>query len=213
MRLPRVYPILDTASLERRGCSDWGMAARGMIAGGAEWLQLRHKGEWTRAAFAQAEEIAEECRREGVTFIVNDRADLAKLLGAGLHVGQDDLAPADCRVVIGDEPVLGFSTHNAAQLSAAAGEPVNYLAFGPVFTTASKEKPDPLVGLEMLAEARGLVGAKPLVAIGGITRDTALSVFAAGADSLALIGDLLPVRLTESTIRDRMEEWHRLTRQ
>jgi len=208
---PRVYPILDTPSLERRGCTDWTMAARGMIAGGAQWLQLRHKSQWTRAVFVQATGIAEECRRAGVAFIVNDRADMAKLLMAGLHVGQEDLSPADCRAVLGDKPVLGFSTHNADQLACASHAPADYFAFGPIFTTASKDKPDPLVGLENLKRARGLVS-KPLVAIGGITRETAWSVFAAGADALALIADLLPVRLTESTIRDRMEEWHRLTR-
>lgn len=188
------------------------MAARGMLAGGAEWLQLRHKGEWTREAFAQAEEMAAECRRAGVQFIVNDRADMAKLLGAGLHVGQDDLSPADSRKVIGDTCLLGFSTHNADQLAAADAAPADYLAFGPVFATGSKENPDPLVGLDRVAHARALT-TKPLVAIGGITRASAQAVFKAGADAVALIADLLPARLTESTVRDRMEEWQRLTRQ
>lgn len=187
------------------------MVARGMLAGGAEWLQLRHKGDWTRAAFGRAATIAEECRRAGAEFIVNDRADMASLLDAGLHIGQDDLTPVDSRKVIGDTALLGFSTHNAAQLDEASGAPVDYLAFGPVFATASKDRPDEVVGIERVARARAMTG-KPLVAIGGITRETAEAVFGAGADSLALIADLLPVRLTESAIRDRMEEWQRLTR-
>jgi thiamine-phosphate pyrophosphorylase len=187
------------------------MAARGMLAGGAEWLQLRHKGDWTREAFAQAEEIAGECRRTGAQFIVNDRADMAKLLHAGLHVGQDDLSPEDSRKVVGDACLLGFSTHHADQLALAAAAPVDYLAFGPVFATVSKDQPDKVVGTERLAHARSMT-AKPLVAIGGITRATAQAVFQAGADSVALIADLLPARLTESAIRDRMEEWQRLTR-
>jgi thiamine-phosphate pyrophosphorylase len=211
MKPPRLYPILDTGSLARLGCEDWAMAARGMLAGGAQWLQLRHKGDWTREAFTRAGEMAGECRRAGAEFIVNDRADMAKLLDGGLHVGQDDLSPEDSRKVVGDTCLLGFSTHNADQLAAADACPVDYLAFGPVFETASKEKPDQVVGLDGVRRARTLT-AKPLVAIGGITRANAEAVFQAGADSVALIGDLLPVRLTESAIRDRMEEWQRLTR-
>ena len=185
--------------------------ARAMLAGGAEILQLRHKAEWTRPAFAQAVEIAAACRDAGVAFLVNDRADIAKMLGAGVHVGQDDLVPADARTVLGDEPAVGFSTHNEEQLEGAAGEPVDYLAFGPVFQTTSKQNPDPVAGLERLTGARTLTG-KPLVAIGGITRETAAAVLATGADSIAVIGDLLPGTLSESAIRNRMEEWRRLTR-
>jgi thiamine-phosphate pyrophosphorylase len=207
--LPRLYPILDTGTLTRRGCEEWIMAARGMLAGGAQILQIRHKGEWTAEAFAQAVAIAAECRNAGATLIVNDRADMAKLLQAGVHVGQDDLTPRDIRLVIGDEPPVGFSTHNAEQMEAAASEPVDYLAFGPIFATASKENPDPVAGMDRLAHARTL-SAKPLVAIGGITRATAEAVLAAGADSVAIIGDLLPVTLSESAIRNRMEEWQRL---
>ncbi len=143
--------------------------------------------------------------------MVNDRADMSKLLQAGLHVGQQDLSPMDCRSVIGDEALLGYSTHNADQMSKASSQPVDYVAFGPIFETSSKENPDPVAGLERLASARAQT-AKPLVAIGGITRETAASVFAAGADSVAIIGDLLPENLTESTIRNRMEEWQRLAR-
>ncbi len=209
--LPRLYPILDTATLARRGCGDWTMVARGMLAGGAQILQIRRKDEWTCAAFAQTQEIAAACRDANCMLMLNDRADVAKMLEAGVHVGQDDLAPIDVRKVIGDGALVGFSTHNAAQLAAASLEPVDYLAFGPVFPTASKANPDPVAGLELLREARSHTR-KPLVAIGGITRATADGVLDSGADSVALIGDLLPVTLSESAIRDRMEEWQRLLR-
>jgi thiamine-phosphate pyrophosphorylase len=212
MTLPRVYPILDTPSLTRRGCDDWAMVARAFLEGGAGIVQFRHKGDWTPAVYEQTEFIAEDCRRHGVTLVVNDRVDIAMLLHAGVHVGQDDLTPKDCRKVIGETPILGFSTHNADQLAAAATEPVDYLAFGPIFATTSKENPDPVAGLALLTTTRTRI-AKPLVAIGGITRETVHSVLAAGADSIALIGDLLPDELNHSTIRGRMEEWQRLTRQ
>ena len=208
-RFPRLYPILDSPTLGKRGCEDWSMVARGMLAGGAAILQLRHKGAWTPEVLERTRQIAGECERAGAQFVLNDRADIALLTGAGLHVGQDDLAPRDCRNIIGPAAVLGFSTHNAAQLQAAAEEPVDYVAFGPIFATASKKNPDPVCGVAALP--RGL--SKPLVAIGGITRATARLVFDAGADSIALISDLLPEVLTESQIRMRMEEWQRLTRQ
>ena len=123
--LPRLYPILDTGALTRRGCEDWTLVARGMLAGGARILQIRHKEHWTRAAFAHAEEIAAECRKACAELVINDRADMAKLLDAGVHVGQEDLAPADVRSVLGDKSIVGFSTHNADQLAAAAREPVD----------------------------------------------------------------------------------------
>jgi thiamine-phosphate pyrophosphorylase len=210
-RLPRLYPILDTGTLTRRGCDDWTLVARGMLAGGAQILQIRHKGDWTRETFKQAEQIATDCRDANAILVVNDHADMAKLLQAGVHVGQDDLAPTDVRKVLGDQPLVGFSTHNADQVNTAANEPADYLAFGPVFATSSKDNPDPVAGLAQLAHVRSQT-TKPLVAIGGITRATAESVFASGADSLAVIGDLLPVTLSESAIRNRMEEWQHLIR-
>jgi len=206
--LPRVYPILDTAALARRGC-EVPAAAQALLDGGARILQFRHKGHFSRAVFDQAECVAALCRAAGALFIVDDRADVAMLLDAGLHVGQDDLAPADARRLIGLRRVLGFSTHNAAQLSAAAAEPADYLAFGPVFPTASKLNPDPVAGLAALALAKA-AASRPLVAIGGITRATAPDVFRAGADSVAVIHDLLPEPCTPALIRERMEEWQRL---
>ncbi len=201
--LPRFYPILDTGALERCGL-DPRSAAETLLAGGARIVQFRHKGPYSRAVFAQAEEVAALCRAAGASFVVNDRADIAMLLGAALHVGQGDLPPTDARRLIGSEHVLGFSTHNEKQLRAGNLEPVDYLAIGPVFRTASKQRPDPEVGLAALARLR-TVTERPLVAIGGITRATAASVYAAGVDSIAVIGDLLP------DIKKRTEEWITLT--
>jgi thiamine-phosphate pyrophosphorylase len=205
MNLPRVYPILDTQSLAARECSAE-TAATAWIEAGMRILQFRHKGPWTRIAFEQAERIAALCRANGVTFAVNDRADVAKLLDAGLHVGQDDLPPGDARRLLGPAAMLGYSTHNLRQFEAASAEPVDYLAIGPVFATASKQNPDPVVGLDELRKCRAL-SPRPLVAIGGITRDSVAAVLAAGADSVAIIGDLLPETCTHANLRRRMEEW------
>jgi thiamine-phosphate pyrophosphorylase len=179
-----------------------------MLEGGARILQFRHKGHYSRAVFEQAERVARLCRQAGARFVVDDRADAALLLDAGLHIGQDDLAPRDARHLLGADRVIGFSTHNAAQLAAAAGEPVDYLAFGPIFETRSKQNPDPTVGLVSLKEAKKEAGL--LVAIGGITRANALEVLVAGADSVAVIHDILPETCTFATLRARMEEWQRL---
>lgn len=208
MTLPRLYPILDTASLARRDCAVEAAAAA-MLEGGARILQFRHKGHYSRTVFEEAERVAELCRRAGARFVIDDRADIALLLDAGLHVGQDDLPPRDGRRLLGLGRLLGFSMHSAAQFAAALAEPVDYLAFGPIFPTASKENPDPVVGFETLRQLRA---DRPLVAIGGIRRANALEVLAAGAGSVAVINDLLPETCTFETLRARMEEWQQLVR-
>lgn len=209
MRLPRLYPILDTASLERRSFPVLD-AAEAMLEGGAEILQFRHKGHVTRRVFEEAKLVGEMCGRHEAFWVIDDYADVAKLLDAGLHLGQDDLPPAAARKIVGETTVIGFSTHNSEQLRAAAAEPVDYLAIGPIFETGSKQNPDPVVSLEFLAECRFLTQ-RPLVAIGGITRENAASVLAAGADSVAVISDLLPDACTKASLRKRMEEWRQLT--
>ena len=206
--LPPVYPILDTATLDRLGL-DVVTAAEGLIEGRAQILQIRHKAFWSRDTFALAEQIAEVCRAAGILFVVDDRADYAAILKAALHVGQEDLTPSDARRVVGPSTILGFSTHGPAQMLAAAAEPVDYLAFGPVFPTVSKDRPDPTVGIAGLREIRALT-TKPLVAIGGITRDNAFTCRNAGADSVAIIADLYPEPCTKITLRDRMTEWQKL---
>ena len=127
-----------------------------------------------------------------VRLIMNDRADLCVVADFdGVHVGQDDLSPESIRKIIGPDRCLGVSTHNPDQLREADLTSADYLAIGPVFPTASKQNPDPVVGLEGVRRARVLTR-KPLVAIGGITRANAASVIEAGADSVAVISDLLP---------------------
>ena len=208
MGCPRIYPILDTQSLATRACEP-DVAAGAWLDGGARILQFRHKAQWTRPVFEQAERVATQCRERDAIFIINDRADVALLLGAGLHVGQDDLSPADARRLIGAGALLGYSTHNPHQLDAAAAEPVDYVAIGPIFATASKHNPDAVVGLDELRRCRARC-VRPLVAIGGITRETARAVFAAGADSIAVIGDLIPENCTSADLSRRMEEWQQL---
>jgi thiamine-phosphate pyrophosphorylase len=201
--IPRIYPILDTAILEPRGCAV-DEAAEGLLEAGAEILQFRHKGPFTRAAFRMAERVGSLCRQAGAVFIVNDRADVALMLDAGLHLGQDDLSPRDARAVIGSDRIVGFSTHNEAQIRAAADEPVDYVAVGPIFATGSKANPDPVIGIEELRRLRGL-SSRPLVAIGGIRQHSFVSVWSAGADSIALIGGWMPEVCTKAAIRTRFD--------
>jgi thiamine-phosphate pyrophosphorylase len=125
---------------------------------------------------------------------VNDRPDVAALAGAaGVHVGQEDLEPEQARAVVGDKMWVGFSTHNLEQFRRAAATSADYIAVGPIFATASKENPDPVVGLELLRQVRPLTD-RPIVAIGGVTLERAASVIAAGADSVAVIRDVLRAR-------------------
>jgi thiamine-phosphate pyrophosphorylase len=211
MVLPPFYPILDTETAARRKVDVADAAARivsvQILEGGARILQFRHKGFWSRDVFESLQRVAELCRNAGVVFVVNDRADFAKLAGAGLHLGQDDLTPSIARRVVGDATMIGFSTHNEAQLRAAAEEPTDYLALGPIFGTVSKANPDPTVGLEGLRKLRPLTK-RPLVAIGGITRENAGAVLEAGADSVAVIGDLFP---EDGDIGRRVKEWMAVT--
>lgn len=208
MKLPRVYPILDTQALRARGCGP-DTAARAWLDGGARIIQFRHKSQWTQSVFEQAECVAALCRERGAAFVINDRADMAMLLAAGLHVGQEDLAPSDARRLLGENAFLGYSTHNSSQLDTAADEPVDYVALGPIFETTSKGNPDPVVGLDGLRNCREH-SRRPLVAIGGITRATARAVWEAGADSIAVISDLAPEDVTGANLRRRMEEWQQL---
>jgi len=210
MKLPAIYPILDSESLERRGLSVTAAAAS-VLEGGAGILQIRHKAHWSRAFFADACDIARLCREAGADLVVNDRADFAIMLEAGLHLGQDDLAPRDARRIAGPDRIVGYSSHNLAQLAAAGGEPVDYVALGPIFATGSKRDPDPVVGVEELRRLRPLTE-KPLVAIGGITLENAAEVLRAGADSVAVIAGLFPENATAHSMRVRMEEWVRVGR-
>jgi thiamine-phosphate pyrophosphorylase len=203
--LPRFYPILDTALLDRKACPAE-LAAQAVLEGGARILQLRHKGHFDRTTFSVAGRIAEMCAAHDALLVINDRADIALVLHAAVHLGQHDLAPSDARSVIGAKGVVGFSTHNEAQLRAAVDEPIDYLALGPIFATGSKQNPDPVVGVGELRRLRPLTR-HPFVAIGGIVLENAPAILNAGADSVAVIRDLIPEQCNFQSIRRRTEEW------
>ena len=168
--------------------------ARAFLAGGARLLQLRVK-DLSGAAFLElAARIAEDASAANAALIVNDRADIAVLAGAaGVHVGQDDLTPAEVRVLLGDDAVVGLSTHTAEQMDRALTEPITYLAIGPIFSTMTKATGYDAVGYDAVREAarRAAAANRPVVAIGGITLETAPRVIEAGAASVAVITDLL----------------------
>lgn len=206
-KLPRFYPILDTFMLSKRGCPAR-LATQVLLDSGVKILQYRHKENWTQAHFEEARQIGTLCHEAGALFVLNDRADFARLLGAALHIGQDDLPPTAARRVISDE-VMGFSTHNRFQLARGNEEPVEYLAIGPIFTTNSKERPDPVVGVEGLRSLRPLTE-KPLVAIGGIDQINAPQALEAGADSVAVISAALPDSCDRASMRRHVQEWVRL---
>jgi thiamine-phosphate pyrophosphorylase len=200
MRATRLYAILDASSFPNTDalCS----SACELVAGGVTLLQYRNKSGNARQMLDQARELK---RRLGtsVKLIMNDRADLCLAAGFdGVHVGQDDLSPAGARAVIGNNLWLGVSTHNPEQLAEADKTSASYLAIGPVFATRSKDNPGPVIGLEGVRHARALTS-KPLVAIGGITRENCRSVIEAGADAVAVISDLIrdPRKSAEEFLR------------
>ena len=171
MKLPRVYPILDTESLDRCGVA-METAAAAFLEGGAGILQIRHKGHWSRDVLRHGAPGGPPVPRKRHAAHRRRSRRLRPAAGSGLHVGQDDLSPRDARKLIGSEATLGYSSHNMAQLVAAGGEPVDYVAIGPIFATVSKRNPDPVVGIEEIRRCRSLIE-KPLVAIGGITLENA----------------------------------------
>jgi thiamine-phosphate pyrophosphorylase len=183
-----LYPILDAGQFPNADVMF--AVAEALAAGGVTLLQYRNKSGAARQILDDAREL-KRLLGGSFHFIMNDRADLC--LAAefdGVHVGQDDLSPEGTRRVIGPDLWLGVSTHNPEQLKVADATSADYVAIGPVFVTGSKERPDPVVGLEGVRQAR-LLTSKPLVAIGGITRANALAVIEAGADSVAVISDLV----------------------
>lgn len=187
-RLPRLYAIIDPSFTRD---FDPLTVADVLLSSGVRLIQYRGKQDDTRRMFEACCGIAEHVRQAGGTFIVNDRADVALLSGAsGVHLGQNDLPVELARRVLTTGQRVGLSTHTRAQFEQAQASSADYIAFGPIFPTASKERPDPVVGLERLREMRRLTR-KSLVAIGGITLDNAASVIEAGADSVAVIRDLL----------------------
>ena len=188
MTLPsRLYVIIDPLDTGRNPVE----LTRAVLAGGARLVQLRSKTVATGELLRQADAIRELTATAGATFIVNDRADVARAVGAdGVHLGQTDLPIAAARAVVGPDMLIGFSTHSEAQLADAASLGADYLALGPIFATTSKSAADPVLGAERLRTARALITA-PLVAIGGITAATAPALIAAGADAVAVIAAIV----------------------
>ena len=185
--LPRLYVILDAAllTISETEC------AEKLAAAGVRLLQYRNKRASARELFESSKRLSALLMPQGVTFVVNDRADVALAAEAsGVHVGQEDLGAEAARSVIGDGKLLGVSTHNLEQFKQAAATSADYVAVGPVFSTSTKANPDPVVGIELIRQVRSLTD-KPIVAIGGITLERAAEVIQAGADSVAVISDIL----------------------
>jgi len=185
--LPRLYVILDAAllTIPESEC------ARQLVDAGVRLLQYRNKAASSRELLESATRLSAELMPRGATFIVNDRVDVTALAGAsGVHVGQEDLSVEEARVVVGRNLLVGVSTHNRAQFEQAAASSADYVAVGPIFSTSTKSNPDPVVGTELIRQVRALTD-KPIVAIGGITLERAAEVVRAGADSVAVISDIL----------------------
>jgi thiamine-phosphate pyrophosphorylase len=196
MTLPRLYAIADAAF------GDPVSLAAALFKGGARLVQLRNKEAGPKLLLEQAEAILAIAPPDA-RLIINDHADVALLAGAaGVHLGQDDLAPRAARRVVGARAIVGVSTHNLEQALAADHGAVDYIAAGPVFPTRNKANPDPPLGLEGLESICRRV-TKPVIAIGGITIESAPAVFAHGAASVAVIGDLLGAQ----DIAARAKEW------
>ncbi len=220
--MQKLYAIIDRATLDARNVPVTEFASE-LRDAGVTLLQYRDKGNGPQEILRAAEQISDVFQGADATLILNDRADLAALAGWGVHVGQEDLSPADARAVVlrsiphpsqnregwatrlGGEGIVGVSTHNDGQVILANATDADYIAVGPVFATVTKENASPVIGLEGVRRARALTQ-KPIVAIGGITRENARSVIDAGADSVAIIGGLFsPGGSVEKVARDFLE--------
>jgi len=201
LALPRLYVILDAALLP----NDPVEFLKRLMEAGARLFQYRNKTAPARELLHASLALGVTARQVGSSFVVNDRPDIARLAWAnGVHVGQDDLDVSGARAIVGSHAIVGISTHNLEQFKAAADTDADYIAVGPVFETRSKEKPGPLVGLELIRQARKL-RSKPMVAIGGITLERAVEVIAAGADSVAVISDILAAKNPAARVKQYLE--------
>ncbi len=186
--LPNIYPITDCRLSNLTHVEQ----VEKLIAGGAKFIQLREKYASPKEFYEQAKPALQIARKNDVKIIINDRVDVALALKAdGVHLGQDDLPPIEARKILGENAIIGFSTHSLAQVSEAIKLPINYVAIGPIFTTNTKENPDNEVGIEIIKKVRQTIGDFPLVAIGGINSANFLKVLNAGADSAAIVSDLI----------------------
>jgi thiamine-phosphate pyrophosphorylase len=189
--LHRLQAIIDVDLAERAGWSPRDLA-RAYLDGGARFLQIRAKALPSGRFLELCDAIVPDAHQAGAIVIINDRVDLARLSGAdGAHVGQDDLPVTAARTQLGPDAIIGYSTHTIAQVRQSLELPATYTAVGPVFGTRSKQTGYDAVGLDLVSAAHAVCGTRPIVAIGGITLETAASVVAAGATSVAVISDLL----------------------
>ena len=194
--LPRLYAVADQTF------GNPVQLAKELFLGGARLVQIRDKTATAQTLLIAVEETLAGAP-SGARIIVNDRSDVARIAGAaGVHLGQQDLPPALARKTLAPGQIVGYSTHNLSQAMEADTEPVDYIAVGPVFSTVTKSNLDPVVGLDRLREICSKVQ-KPVVAIGGITIETASDVLACGATSVAVIGDLLKY----GNVAARTREW------
>lgn len=196
-----IYPIVDVGPRVSAGGAAVLLTA--FLAGGARLIQLRAKALGARALLGLAGPMVRECHAAGARLILNDRPDVAVLAEAdGVHLGQDDLPAAEVRRWLPREMMIGVSCHDRAQLERALAEGVaSYYAYGPVYATRSKERPDPVVGVDGLAEACRIAGAQPIVAIGGIHVEQLAAVRQAGAAAAAMISDLIEAQEPEARVR------------
>jgi thiamine-phosphate pyrophosphorylase len=201
LALPTLYVILDAALLP----SDPIEFTKNLLSAGARQFQYRNKTSSSRELLHASQALCLTVRQQGGMFLVNDRADIARLAGAtGVHLGQTDLSVAAAREVVGSDCAIGASTHNLEQFVAAAESDADYIAVGPIFTTASKLNPDPVTGVDFVRQARKLTS-KPIVAIGGITVGRAQEVMDAGADSVAVIRDILSAKNPAARVRQYLK--------
>ena len=183
----QLYPLTDTRLSQLSHAEQ--IAQLSQL--GVRIIQFRDKTLSAREFHREAAEALRVARDVGVKLIINDRVDIALALGAdGVHLGQEDLPPAAARQLLGSEAIIGLSTHNLEQARRAAAQPVDYIAIGPIFSTSTKDKPDPEVGLGVLRQVSEIVGKTPLVAIGGISSANGAEVIDSGADAIAVISDL-----------------------
>ena len=191
--IPKIYPLTDAV------LSGFPHAEQvaALIEGGARFIQIREKSSPSDEFYRAVLDCMETAKPTGTRIIVNDRVDIVMAAGAhGVHIGQTDLPPTEARKLLGDEAIIGVSTHSIEQAKLALETPVDYIAFGPVWSTSTKENPDPVVGLQQLSEVKRLAGRVPVVAIGGVNESNLVATLSAGADSAAIISDLY--RGTES---------------
>lgn len=196
MFLPPIYPITDTRLSKLSHVEQ----VQRLVRGGATFVQLREKSASMKEFFTDARDAIAFARKNDAKIIINDRVDVALALQAdGVHLGQDDLPPREARKILGESAIIGFSTHNLEQAVAALEFSVDYIAIGPIFKTNTKENADDAVGLDALRKIREAVGNFPLVAIGGINSTNFAAVLDAGANSVAVISDLIsePERISE----------------